>query len=208
MLSAKASDFSLLLQVFRDGLEYGVISKKQIIAWVDYMLMETGTQDGFFIELSKTWPNGNLLGFLKQNVGYTDNPIRARVLLGLAWQQVADETMDIERLDKLLNDVEWMDVLTQLDEAFLYKLNYNNGTFFSRTANNIASDKLKFLNYYKGFTLDNYQWWPDVNSRVEKLLKEEQVKNNITAAQIDTSGENKFLKKGMSSFFTAWLRFQ
>ena len=52
MPQVKPTDFPLLLEVFRDGLALGLISKEEVIAWADQIIIEEDEPDYFFIEVS------------------------------------------------------------------------------------------------------------------------------------------------------------
>ena len=50
--SSKPSDFSLLFEVFREGLALGLISKDEVLAWADHIIIaEKDQPDYFFIEI-------------------------------------------------------------------------------------------------------------------------------------------------------------
>lgn len=48
MLSPKPEDFTRLLEVFREGLERGIVSREDVVGWSDDIIMQT-KEPGYFL---------------------------------------------------------------------------------------------------------------------------------------------------------------
>ncbi len=61
MTTSKPSDFSLLFEVFREGLALGLISTGEVVAWADRIIIEEDEPDYFFIEIALSKSTDSLM---------------------------------------------------------------------------------------------------------------------------------------------------
>jgi hypothetical protein len=182
MLARKPTNFPLLLEVFREGLTHGVISKKQITNWADKIIMEDENPDYFFIELS-LGRDDQLIEVLNKYKSEVTNVICARVLFALIYRKLLDDQDDltIEGAAVLLGR------LIDYDDLELYE--YHNICAFEEyelyyypDLTQLQVDLINFLSIYQDFTFDNIEQWPQINSSVEVVFKNEQEKDDAIRA--------------------------
>ncbi len=80
MKAPKPGDFPLLLQVFRAGVRVGLISKNEVVAWADDIIVNAVEPDYFFIELSLSHDVNGIIEVLNKYVVQDKNPIYNRVI--------------------------------------------------------------------------------------------------------------------------------
>jgi len=175
MSQFKPSDFSLLLVVFREGLLRGLISKEEIIAWADEIIQAEDEPDYFFIEMSLSGNTNNLLAILNEYVTASDSVILSRVILGLLYQKLADQTIDIKKVLDVLNQINFNNIITSFENENIYYLD-DKRDYIVYSGNDpdyveITKSTTEFLSYYSGFTLTNYDNWTEINQQVEEQLK-------------------------------------
>ena len=178
MSPAKLTDFPLLLEVFRDGLEYGIISKDEIVAWADKIIANEEEPDYFFIEISMSGDINNLSSLLKTRVPVTHNPVSGRAILGMAYQRLLSGTINIDNVITAVNGFSY-EGATFAEDDFLSGLTYDYEMLFRDGPS--GPDKLKekclsVLSIYKDFQVGNYEQWPEINRNVEDTLKPEEEK--------------------------------
>jgi hypothetical protein len=166
MSPVKPSDFSLLLEVFREGLVRGIMSKEEIIAWADAIIRQEDEPDYFFIELSLS---NNVNGFVEVIDRYTklvNAPICYRVLLALIYDRhLNDDPETIEATASLVGSLCSWDILSSFEENSIYMFD-EYYIYHSTDLNQLYTELHAFLSIYKTFTLDNYERWEDINRQV------------------------------------------
>ena len=178
MSPVKAEDFPLLLEVFRDGLEYGIISKDEIVTWADNIIANEDEPDYFFIEISMSGNINNLSSLLKTRVPVRHNPVSGRAILGMAYQRLLSGTINIDNVITAVNNFSY-EGATFAEDDFLSGLTYDYEMLFRDGPS--GPDKLKekclsVLSIYKDFQVGNYEQWPEINRNVEDTLKPEEEK--------------------------------
>jgi hypothetical protein len=181
MSQAKAEDFPLLLNVFRDGLEYGVISKDEVVAWADQIVAAEVEPDYFFIELSRGKDDNELVEILNKVVHVSKNPIVQRVLLSIAYKKFIYDNSSKKKLQELCRRICFTYILTSFENELLYELDYYDELLFMADPNDFGGEKSRFLSQYGDFNLNNCDQWEKINLQIEVLLKEEEAKAYIRA---------------------------
>ena len=182
MSQFKPSDFSLLLEVFRDGLKYGVISNAEIVEWADEIIKREDEPDYFFIEMSLCSDVNSLATLLNEPRYGARNPIACRVIFGLIYQKLIDKTINAEMVYKFLYGIDYADSLYNMEYVNLYQLDYYDEILFGADPNDFIDEKAQFLSIYKDFNLTNHTQWEEINSRVEDILKNLEAENVKTRA--------------------------
>jgi hypothetical protein len=177
MSPAKPSDFSLLLEVFRDGLRYGVVSKEEVIAWADEIIEREDDPDYFFIDLSLQHDINALITALSTDLVYTINPIPARVLFGLAYEKLNKQIISLNKTLRLLHGITYSASLGALEHAALYQIDDDREYLLysgrDPEETDIVKSILNFLARYKVFNLNNFDKWKEINAQFEDVLGEE-----------------------------------
>jgi type IV secretory pathway TrbD component len=172
MSQLKPKGFTLLLQVFRYGLRLGIISKDEVVAWADEIIQEEDEPDYFFIEISLSKDANELLAVLNKNIS-GDMPLMAlRVVLGLFYKKLAAGDISVDFAIGKIESTDFLDGLTSFEAGDIYEL--EDYEFFEVTKEEAKEGVLQFLSRYKDFSLEQPEEWPDTNTRLEELLKDEE----------------------------------
>lgn len=176
MPQVKPSDFSLLLEVFRDGLQTGLVTREAIVKWADHLIEEKDEPDYFFIEVSLCGNTDNLFTILDKHIILPKSIVGARVILGLAWYNLNKDPLEIEKVLNAIDRYQCHERLTPYESASIYGLDYYDRHFSPVDVTLLIEDTLEFLSIYKDFNLSNHDQWLNINKRVEETLIEEQEK--------------------------------
>jgi hypothetical protein len=191
MSQLKPSDFSLLLEVFREGLLCGLISREEIIAWADEIIKAEDEPDYFFIEIALSGNVNNLLAILDKCVVIPGSIITSRAIIGIVYQKLANQTIDAKRALDVLNKINSNDIITRFEKGNIYYLD-DQRDYIIYCGNDpdykeITENTMKFVSYYNGLTLNNYNNWTKINQQVEEKLKvaeaEQTIANEILMAE-------------------------
>jgi hypothetical protein len=194
MSSAQAQDFSLLLQVFREGITRGWVAKEEIIAWADAIILQDDEPEYFFIELALC---NNVNGIIEVLGKYTNanvDPICYRVLLSLICHRfLKDNVEDAAKTADFAGRIAtWDNPLSAFEKNCLYDFE-EHVLYYS--PDELYAELDKFLGIYKLFTLENYSQWVDINTRVLLLLDEEQAMVEMANAIIQKEWAEKNKKR-------------
>ncbi|MDP9078460.1 MAG: hypothetical protein M3O71_13590 [Bacteroidota bacterium] len=175
MSQFKPSDFSLLLEVFREGLLRGLISREEVVAWADEIIKAEDEPDYFFIEISLAGNTNNLLEILGEYVVPSDSMIPPRVIFGLVCQKFTDKTINIEKAVDVLNNIISDSNITPFERGRIYSID-DHWDYMIYSGKNLGdvvltNTTMKFVSYYRRFTLNNYNSWGGINQQVEKYLE-------------------------------------
>jgi hypothetical protein len=191
MSQLKPSNFPLLLEVFREGLLRGLISREEIVAWADEIIKADDEPDYFFIEISLSNDVNNLLEILNEYVIASKSIIPSRVILGLVYQKLADQTIGVKKVLDVLNKINSDSKITSFEKDNIYYLD-DQRDYIIYSGNDpdyieITNSTMKFVSYYTGFTLNNYNSWTGINQQVEEQLEvaaaEQTIANEILMAE-------------------------
>jgi hypothetical protein len=181
MQSGKLQPYSILLQAFYFGLKQGIITKQEVVAWADSIIIARDTPDYFFIELSLCPDVNELLTVMSDNIVADLDIIALRATLGLLYQKLNDDIVSNKQAVMMLNSFNPDQILTPAESSWIYELDdYEqesiDGDWFTETL-------FEFLTIYKDFGIDNYHNWLAINEAVENTLAEYQFKWDMYAQQ-------------------------
>lgn len=194
MLQEKPSDFTLLLGVFRFGLTCGLISKGEIVAWADRIVTNENEPDYFFIEVSLSGNGDSLATILDQHIISSKGPVPLRVIMGLIYQRLTYQLIDVETAIKLMQGIPFYERLNAFEYMSIYDFEDYN-IFYSPDFADLKKDVIKFLSIYEDFNLDNYSQWHEINKQVEEALKEEQAKAYVINESFKEARKKKDAKR-------------
>ena len=175
MPSTKPQDFPLLLEVFREGLACGLISKDEIVAWADGIIKNESEPDYFFIELSLSADTNRVAEILDQYISWSKSQIPLRVVFGLIYQKLIDDVIDLDTAIAFTERTPFRETLTSNEYGSIYDFEEYE-MCYPDNSEGLREVVVKFLSRYKEFNLSNYDQWPDINEPVDKVLREEKVK--------------------------------
>ncbi len=180
MSLTKPDDFPLLLEVFRDGLVLGLISKDEIITWADNIINSETEPDYFFIELSLAKSVNEICELLDSHIARLGSPVTSRVFLGLIYQKLVDDsnTMAVEQAAVLTGRLNDREILSGFESGRMWAFDDYEILCLPDTCQ-LQVEIINFLSMYKEFSLNNYDQWPTINSRVEEVIKAEQEKLDL-----------------------------
>ncbi|MES2827116.1 MAG: hypothetical protein V4687_03145 [Bacteroidota bacterium] len=177
--SPQVQDFQLLLEVFREGLKLGLISREEIVLWADNIIANADEPEYFFIEASLSQDINGLIELLNRYVTTSDNPICYRVLFGLIFQRrPIQDINELEKITILLGSMSSWDRLTSFENRTIYMFD-DYYLYYSPDLKQLLVELTNFLNLYEAFTLENYKEWNDINLQVLELLKQEDIQANL-----------------------------
>ncbi|MDB4919673.1 hypothetical protein [Mucilaginibacter sp.] len=185
MSQFKSSDFSLLLEVFWEGLLRGLISRDEVVAWADQIISAEDEPDYFFIEISLSGNTNNLLGILGKHVVTSKSIIPVRVVLSLISQKLADLTIDIKKVLDILNEINADNIITSFEKDQIYYLD-DQRDYIIYCGNDpdyveITKNTMEFVSHYSDFNLTNYNSWTEINQEVEEHLEVEEAEQTIAS---------------------------
>jgi hypothetical protein len=190
---ARPNDISLLLTVFYNGLVNGLITKQEIVAWADNNLNQSDQPEYFFIELSLAADSNELITIISENATKAYNIISARAILGVAYQKLLNNVIDIEKALNTIYSINGTNILSTYEHGYLDDIDEDTcGVVIEgQFKDSITTDALSFLSRYKCFSLANYVRWNDINEDVNKQIDEDIYNANVEFEKLRTP----YLKK-------------
>lgn len=176
MSQFRPTNFPLLLEAFREGLKFGIISREEVIAWADEIIKGEYEPDYFFIEISLAGDINRLLEILNKNTEPQLNPLHLRVVLGLAYQRFVGDEINLEKLLGVCASINYESALSSFEESALFEIEYGDLRLLDEYPKDSRAHKWYFLNLYQDFNLHNSEEWPAINSRIEEIIDAEQAK--------------------------------
>jgi hypothetical protein len=201
MSRAKATDFPLLLEVFREGLVYGIISRDEIVAWADQIIGEEDEPDYFFIELSLSKNTNGLIEVLDQYTSRSESPIPFRVLMGHIYHKLIDDNgpLTLKEAAVFVGRTTDCEIPTLFESTKAYTFE-DYEFFYLPDVTQLQVDILNFLSIYKGFNLYNYDRWPEINILVEETLKPEEEKLQASRAASEKIWKKREAKRKLKRY--------
>lgn len=183
MSPSKPEDFTLLLNVFREGLIRGLVSAQEVVSWADHIILNTEDPDYFFIELSLNSNKNKLIEIIDQRITELNSPICPRVLLGILYRKlISDESaLTVETAAKLLGTLYNFNSLSSFEINSIDTLD-DYEIYYSPELTQLQVDLIDFLSEYDLFTIDNYNDWREINTQVEAVLKRKEAEAEAIAA--------------------------
>jgi hypothetical protein len=177
MSPTKPQDFPLLLEVFREGLACGLISKDEIVTWADGIIKNESEPDYFFIELSLSPDTNSVAEILDQYLSWSKSQIPLRVVFGLTYQKLISDKIDLDTAITFTERTPFRETLTSIEYGSIYDFEEYE-MCYPDNVEGLKEVVVKFLSRYKEFNLTNYDQWPDINKQADEVLREEKAKAN------------------------------
>ena len=169
--NTKIEGAKLLLSVFYHGLTQNFVTKKEVVAWADGIIMHEDEPDPFFIDISLSHDKNELMSLLYSKKVPTNNII-TRAILGLLYQQLCDSAIAVEKAIVVIDSLAFWDALTpaEVGQLFYFCDDVRMGGA-AVDLDRLTKDLTAFLGNYKAFKTYNYNNWPAINSEVEYAFK-------------------------------------
>ncbi|GAB3921061.1 hypothetical protein [Mucilaginibacter myungsuensis] len=175
-----------LLQVFYFGLVRGIVTKQEISAWADSIIIAQEEPEYFFIELSIATDINELFTAIN-SVGDTAlTPLSARAVLGLIWHRLEAGAIDIEEAISLCSTLTSLDVLTwaETSEIYEFECDLYPYIFIDEESDEIRRESgIRFLSSYAAFSLDNYPEWEEIHTRISRTLADVEADHQLRLAE-------------------------
>ncbi|MCR5889816.1 hypothetical protein LRS06_18985 [Hymenobacter sp. J193] len=192
------------LHLIRAGLASGMLTKEEIIAWADKIVLQEEQPDIFFIDLAllSSRSKHHLIEYFGDYLRFDSQRAQGGPLLGLLYQKYTNCTLNLEQTVAALERLCREAVFTDTEEWFIYRID----DFEAAQANiygsveNIQQDVEHFLKFYQGYSLENIENWADLKQQVARLLEDErqllehewrkqQMLADIKAASVEADGK-------------------
>lgn len=162
----KPENISALLQVLYEGLIHDIITREEVTAWADEIILLEDEPHYFFIDVSLSSDENKLLAVLAEYVAHLDlTPIVVRALFGLLYHKVENGSVVPDKAFQFIWDYEYTGHLTSFENDMLGKCDENLS--IDNIQGNSTNTLLEILAYYKEFKLSNYEQWGGINWRIE-----------------------------------------
>lgn len=161
------SQYNLLLQAYRDGLSIGLVTRAEIVAWADDLIVKTDEPDYFLIEISMSKDQKDLINILNNIAPPTESTIPKRALLGLVNQLFIENKSDHTEIIALITDLLYnFDNLSTYERGMYYTFDDYYLYYHSINDEGLIADLQAFLSIYAEFKFDNYTDWPEIEKKV------------------------------------------
>lgn len=165
-----------LFKVFEILLKKNAVDSKFIINWADKVIDSQTELDYVIIELATESKNINdILSILNKNSQNSNIEVVSRAVIGILSNLLESETVNINRVSLMINEIAYYNGLTDLENTFLY----GYGDFYDLALQKIYGDldsigkEIKeFISFYKGFNFENHENWEQINEDVKSELPE------------------------------------
>jgi hypothetical protein len=181
MLSPSSPNFTLLLQVFSQGLIANLITRDEIIAWADEIIDATNEPDYLFIEISLSSDKNDLIEAINKHFIQTDNPVCARVLIGRIYNKhIVDTDASTDNVLAAINALSNLNIanLTSYEIDTIYAFE-DYEMYYALDLFQLHTDVFRFFSLYKSFNLIEHAEWEALNVNVEAALEEERIKMDL-----------------------------
>ena len=171
----KPIDILPTLHLLKAALQLELFTKEEIIKWADNIILEDENPDIFFTELSmlNSKSTDDALYYFTEYLRVEKPIIEGRPLLGILHNKFVRGQIDLEdTISKLYQLIECCK-FTERERCYIYILDndfdYSIQTKYL-TVESIEKNLLEFLSFYKGFTIDNFTEWNELNLLTDKLI--------------------------------------
>jgi hypothetical protein len=199
MQPTKPQDYPLLLEVFREGLACGLISKDEIVAWADDIIKNESEPDYFFIELSLCSDTNAVAEILDQYISRSKSPIPLRVIFGLIHQKLIANVIDLDLAITFTERTPFYETLTPVEYRSIYEFEEYE-MFYIDDSEGLKETVVKFLSFYKDFNLTNYDQWIEIDRQVDELLGIEQTKLDAISEEWKKTRKKKEAKRKLKRY--------
>ncbi|WEK70654.1 MAG: hypothetical protein P0Y62_03655 [Candidatus Chryseobacterium colombiense] len=165
-----------LFKVYEILLKKNVIDIKSIIDWADKVIDSPNGLDHDIIELATGSRNiSDVISILNCNAQNFNIEVVSRAVIGILSNLLETENVNMRKVSLIINEITYYKGLTDLENTFLY----GYGDFYDLALQKIYGDleliskEIKeFISFYKGFHLENYEDWEQINKNVKEGLPE------------------------------------
>jgi hypothetical protein len=163
--AVRPENTATLLQVFYYGLVNGIVTKEEVLAWADMMIVQEDEPHYFLIEISLSSNENQLISILREYAPYlTFGTIMVRAIYGLTYHKLIAGSVPYDKAFRLISNYDYYECLSEIEVNKIYKI--EESTFSSADEDAAKELLLTFLSCYKDFTLTNYKDWSDINYRI------------------------------------------
>jgi hypothetical protein len=168
-------DILPVLHLVRSGLASGLLNKEQVVYWADKIITRDEKPDIFFIDLalSSSKSKNDVIHYISDYLNFEDPVIQGRPLLGLLYKQYTTRQINLEQAVSKLFRLKFEAVFTEREESYIYSLEND----YDCAANNIYGtledvevELNKFLNFYKEYSIDNFENWEKLDLTLENEI--------------------------------------
>ena len=175
MQSTKPENILQILHLVRAGLVSGLLSKEEVIDWADNIITRDEKPDIFFIDLalSSSKSVNDVIYYFNDYLNFETPAIPGRLLLGLLYKQFSNKKLSFEQTVQRLFRLKSEAVFTDKEEGYIYNIDDSFDCAkhnIHGTLEDVYAKLEKFLNYYKGYSIDNYEQWQEMDLAVEIKL--------------------------------------
>lgn len=187
-----------ILHLIRAGLAAGLLTKEEVIDWADKVITKDEQPDIFFIDLalSSSKSVNDIIYYISDFLNFENPAVQGRPLLGLLYKQFSSKQLTLEQTVRKLFRLKFEAVFTDREEGYFNSIDNDFDCAKHNiygTLEDVYADVDKFLGFYKGYSLDSFEQWLDLNSEVESKLDEDinrkQEEERITQVNIQNPGK-------------------
>jgi len=171
-------DILQTLHLIRAGLASGLLTKEQVIDWADKIITKDEQPDIFFIDLalSSSKSVNDIIHYIGDYLNFENPAVQGRPLLGLLYKQFSSRHLTLEQTVRKLFRLKFEAVFTEREEGYIYSIDNDFDSAkhnFYGILEAVYADVDKFLSFYKGYSLDSFEHWLDLDLGVESKLDED-----------------------------------
>lgn len=168
-------DITHTLHLIRAGLASGLLSKEEVMVWADDIIIIDDEPDIFFIDLALSGSKSinDILHYFNAYLNYENPVIEGRPLLELLYNRFTSKQWTLEQTVGKLFSLKFEAVFSGREENYIYSIENDfdcakDGIYGSLESVNAEVDR--FLTFYKDYTLENFDKWPELDLHVERML--------------------------------------
>ncbi len=178
MSSTNPKDILTTLHLIRAGLASGLLSKEEVIDWADKIVTKDEHPDILFIDLamSSRKNTGDVLHYINDYLNFESMAVQGRPLLGLLFNRFEKGQISLDQAVTKLFRLKFEAVFNEREVGYIYSIDNDydcakDGIYGSLLS--VQQDLVKFLSWYKDFSIDNYEEWDKFNKIVDLKLEED-----------------------------------
>jgi hypothetical protein len=158
-----------LIKFASSALELGLITKDEVIDWADKIVTEEDIPDIFFIDLSLSSSKDRyfVLSYLHYMLAFEAVEACGRPLLSLLHKWFKNGKYNLPQTIMILSSVKYHGSLTIEETNWVYDLEEQ---WDYDTIENVHKALTAFLSIYEGYSLFNYEGWPEIDKTIEAKL--------------------------------------
>lgn len=172
-------DISQTLHLIRAGLHNELLTKEEVIAWADKIIMKDESPDIFFIDISLlvSKSKDDLIYYINDYLNLENKMVPGRPLFGLLYKKyITGQINLVQTIANLFMIIDEADI-TEKEMYCVYQFDID----YDSTWNNyygpeaVEIEVKKFLTFYKDYSLDNFENLEDLNLKVDIELEKDSI---------------------------------